>query len=124
LRVFFTRGDSRYFSGMKYVNSLRQTSQQPRPVTRTVLPALIWLTLECTGEYLEDLVARMGAPSLEKMTISVAPPLEFDISEFSQFISRMERFKLSDKVHVFAHFDNIRFTFSQRWSTDDFSDLS
>jgi len=100
----------------------RQESQRPHPVTRIALPALIQLKLECTCEYLEDLVDRIDAPSLATMEI-FSHPVFSNFSKLPQFISRIEAFMISDQAHIFSHPIQTRFTFSQRTRTVDWAEL-
>jgi hypothetical protein len=102
----------------------RGARQRPQhPVTRIVLPVLFWLRLECTGDYLEDLVARMDVPSLERMDMLFLHPPVSDLSELPQLISRMNVFEISDQAHISTYDDEIRFTFSQTKKTIDRGDL-
>lgn len=95
-----------------------QESQRSHPITRIVLPALFWLRLECTGDYLQNFMARMDAlPALQWMVISLRHSLVFDIPELPQFISRINAFKISDQASICTYPDEVRFTFSQKIRT-------
>jgi hypothetical protein len=95
--------------------SALRASQPPHPITRIVLPALFWLRLRCTGDYLEGLVARMDAlPALQWMVISLLHPLASDISELPQFIRRINAFEISDQASICTYPNEVWFTFSQK----------
>jgi hypothetical protein len=53
------------------------------------------------GEYLEDLVARIDAPSLDSICITFFNHQDFDIVELAQFIRRATRFHAVNEAHVF-----------------------
>jgi hypothetical protein len=57
------------------------------------------------GEYLEDLVARIDTPLLDKLTITFYQ-LMFDTSPLTQFISRTPKFRAQDEARVeFSNWD-------------------
>ena len=61
----------------------------PPPVTRTVLHALIPFKVEGAGEYLEDLVARIDSPQLNKVDVFYLHKLvDFQAPQLSKFIDR------------------------------------
>ena len=123
-------------SAMKHLQSLvigirtssHQASQRPHSVTRIALPALNSLTLACTDGYMEDLVARLDAPSLELMDISVIHLFQVftfsEESELPQFISRIKAFIISDQVQLFASPKETRLTISQKTSRIDLADAA
>jgi len=61
-------------------------SRRPPPKTRTVLPAVTHIRFEGVSEYLDDLVARIDAPRLNKLFISFFNQILFDTPQFIQFI--------------------------------------
>ena len=75
-----------------------RAGQRPHPITRIVLPALSRLSLKCTEDYVEDLVARLDTPSLELMETSRLSSFESDFSELPQFISRIKALEISDQA--------------------------
>ena len=67
-------------------------NRRPPPPTPAVLPTLIFFTFEGVSEYLDDLVARIEAPRLERLSIYFSQIL-FDTPQFIQFISHMPMLK-------------------------------
>ncbi|KAH9966170.1 hypothetical protein BGW80DRAFT_1462439 [Lactifluus volemus] len=61
-------------------------TRHPPPLTRIVLPALALFKFHGVSDYLEDLVARVDAPLLNKVHISLLNQLIFDIRQLPQFI--------------------------------------
>jgi len=76
-------------------NSRRQPLQ-----TRTLLPVLTRLTFNGAAEYLENLVAQVDAPLLDKLEINFFFQLIFDTLQLTQFISRTPKFKAHDEARV------------------------
>ena len=77
--------------------------RRPPPQTRIHLPVLTLLGFDGVAEYLEDLVASIDAPLLDKLTITFFHQLIFDTPRLTQFINRTPKFK--------AHCDaRVRFT--------------
>ena len=74
-------------------------SRRPPP-TRTPLPVLTLLWFKGASEYLEDLVARINVPQLNKLTITFFHQLIFDCPQLTQFISRAPKFKAHSEAHV------------------------
>ena len=85
-------------AALSTLNSLEQLSlefRSPRsrperrlpPPTRIVLPALTEFQFKGASEYLEDLVARIGAPRLFTLSITLFNQIIFDTPQFIQFIS-------------------------------------
>ena len=61
------------------------------PVTRAVLPALTAFEFEGVSNYLEDLVARLDCPRLNKIKIKyLYQRIGFQISQLFEFINRPE----------------------------------
>jgi hypothetical protein len=75
--------------------SNRDLNQRPLPQTRALLPVLVKLRFSGVSEYLEDLVARVDAPLLNKLTIELFPHQMFDTetSQLTEFICRTPNFK-------------------------------
>jgi hypothetical protein len=59
------------------------------------------LRFKGVGEYFEDLVARIDAPLLDKLTITFFHQLIFDTPRLTQFISRTPRLKTHVEARVF-----------------------
>ena len=75
-------------------------SRRPPPSTRTALPALIHFRFKGDGEYLEDLVARVDAPRLNFFRTTFFNDIDFNIPQFTQFISRTPTMEAFDKASV------------------------
>ena len=75
-------------------------TQRPHPPTRTLLPILTDFAFTGVSEYLEDLVARIDIPLLNKLYITFFHQLIFDTPYLSQFISRTPKFKTHDEARV------------------------
>jgi hypothetical protein len=75
-------------------------TRRPPPLTRILLPALAMLYFAGVSEYLEDFVARIDAPLLERLRMTFFHQLIFDIPQLTQFIGRTPEFKAHDKLHV------------------------
>ena len=75
-------------------------SRRPPPPTRTLLPALNQLLFHGVSEYLDDLVARIDAPLLNKLEMTFLYQLIFDSPQLIQFIRRTPNIKACDKVCV------------------------
>jgi hypothetical protein len=71
-------------------------------LTRTILPALTDFRFKGISEYLEDLVARIDAPLLHSLAITLFHQLIFETPHISQFFSRTLKSKaLNDARIVF-----------------------
>jgi hypothetical protein len=83
----------------------------PPPVTRTVLPALTSFEFKGATEYLEDLVAHIDSPQLERTFIVYFNQLvDFQAAQLSEFIER----SVGPKLTLFSH---ARVTFFSDWVT-------
>jgi hypothetical protein len=74
--------------------------RQPPPLTRSVLPALKYFIFRGVTEYLEDLVARIDAPLLDRLEIMFFRQLIFHTPQFAQFIARTPKLMACDEAHV------------------------
>ena len=70
------------------------------PLTRTLLPTLTKLRFQGVSEYLEDFVAQIDAPLLDKLNIIFSNQLIFDTPQITQFINRTPKFKAHDKAKI------------------------
>jgi hypothetical protein len=70
------------------------------PQTCTLLPALTELQFFGFGGYLDDLVAQIDAPLLNKLTIALFHQPIFDIPQLTHFIGRTPKLKTQDKARV------------------------
>ena len=75
-------------------------SRRPPPPTRTLLPALNQLLFHGVSEYLDDLVARIDAPLLNKLEMTFFYQLIFDSPQLIQFIRRTPKLKVCDEARV------------------------
>ena len=75
-------------------------SRPPAPPIRTVLPALTCFEFKGVSEYLEHLLARVDAPSLDSISITFFHQLIFDIPQLAQFMKRTTRFEALNEAHV------------------------
>jgi hypothetical protein len=74
------------------------------PPTRSVLPALIKLTFAGVSEYLEDLVARIDSPLLDRLSIRMFHQLIFDTPQLIEFITRTPTLEVHNQAQVdFSH---------------------
>ena len=85
-----------------------ESNPPPRP-TRIVLPALTRLEFKGVSEYLEDLVARIDAPSLVSIWITFFHDLIFDIPQLAQFMRRTTIFDDVKEAHVGFYHHGIQF---------------
>jgi hypothetical protein len=77
-----------------------EKSRRPPPLTRTLLPVLTDLRFRGPSKYLEDLVARIDAPLLNKLPITFFHQLIFDTPQLTQFIKRTPKFKAHDEARL------------------------
>ncbi|KAI9512081.1 hypothetical protein F5148DRAFT_1280124 [Russula earlei] len=84
-------------------------SRPPPPLTRSVLPALTRLSFQGVHEYLEDLLAQIQAPLLNKLEIVFFMDLNFVVPQLHQLISDAESFKTCDKALVYTSHRSIGF---------------
>ena len=77
-----------------------QNSRRLPPQTRTLLPVLTRLTFNGAAEYLEDLVAQVDAPLLDRLKIDFFYEVTFDTLRLTQFISRTPNFRAHDEARL------------------------
>jgi len=75
-------------------------SRRPSPPTHSVLPTLKYFKFRGVSEYLEDLVAPVDAPILDRLHITFFHQLIFDTPQLTQFISRTPHFRPQDEARV------------------------
>ena len=68
-----------------------QTSRRPPPATRTLLPVLTKLWFKGVGNYLEDLVAQVDAPLLDKFSITFFHQLIYDTPQLTSVVHQNSR---------------------------------
>ena len=77
-----------------------QASRRPPPSTRSVLPLLTYFEFRGVSEYLEDLVARIDAPRLNSLYITLFNDIVFDTPQLIQFISRTPTLRALKNAHI------------------------
>ena len=91
----------KYFSiGFKSPQSRPNQIGRPPP-TRIFLPTLDYFQFNGVSEYLEDLVARIDTPKLDRLRIQLFMDLMFNIPQLHNFIVRSERISLNSAEIVF-----------------------
>ena len=88
---------------------------RPPPVTRLILPVLTDFEITGAFEYLEDLVAQIDSPQLERISIIYLDhPVDFQVTQLSYFIDRSIGPELtpSRRAHIHFHSDRVAFTLS------------
>ncbi len=88
------------------------------PIMPTTLPALRWLKFRGVAAYLENLVARIRAPLLERFNVTLFNQLIFTLPHLFQFISTTEGFRHPIASVIFNR-DAVSFVVGPR---DQFSD--
>ena len=94
-------------------------SRRSPPPIQIVFPALIHFKFRGISEALEDLVARIDTPLLDKAEITFFNQLVFEMPRVSRFISRTNKFKVFDQAHVLFQHRYIQVIFSPQVATDD-----
>ena len=90
-------------------------NQPSSPPTRAVLPSLTVLEFEGGINYLEDFIARIDAPLLDRLavtlrSIDITGELIFDTDQIVQFISHVPKFQALGEAHI--RIDNVESTLS------------
>ena len=63
-------------------------SRRPLPLTRSVIPVLTYFSFKGVSEYLEELVARIDTPQLNRLFITFLNDVVFDTPQLIHFINR------------------------------------
>ena len=98
----------------------------PPPLTRAVLPALVNFDFRGVSEYLEDLVARIDAPLLNVVKITLFNQLVFDIRQLPLFLHAPILMSYNQaEMHFDSGYVEIKFRPPTQRSTspDEFLDL-
>jgi hypothetical protein len=95
-----------------------QASRRPPPSTRSVLSVLSRFAFKGVSEYLEDLVARIDAPRLTRLRITLFNDTTFDPPQLIQFIGRTPRLRASEKAHITLRDNGANVGFSSQTSGD------
>ncbi|KAF8502625.1 hypothetical protein F5888DRAFT_1109084 [Russula emetica] len=72
----------------------------PPPPTRSILPSLTEIVFEGASEYLEEILARIDAPRLNKMHINFFNQIIFDTPQLFHFISRKPPLRTPEMGHI------------------------
>ena len=78
----------------------QRNRRPPPPQTRTLLPVLVGFEYRGVGEYLEDLMARIDAPQLDDLAITLFHQLIFNTSQLTQFIGRTPKLRAHNEARV------------------------
>jgi hypothetical protein len=89
-------------------------SRRPATLTRTFFPVLGSLLLEGVTEYLDQFLANMGAPLLDRVDIRFFDPPIFDTSRIAQCLCLAEKFKAFDQAYVLFCRDQFSTVLSSR----------
>jgi hypothetical protein len=95
--------------GFEFEYLLYRFDPEPRRLplpTRTVLPALTHFEFQGTGQYLDDLVARIDAPLLDFISITFIHGLIFDTPQLTRFMRRTTRIQALNETHVHFYYDS------------------
>ncbi|KAI9510566.1 hypothetical protein F5148DRAFT_1281763 [Russula earlei] len=80
------------------------------PLTRSVLPALTQLTFQGVHEYLEDLLAQIEAPLLNKLYVTFFMDIDLILPQLHRLISQVKSFNSCDRAEVCTSEHGIEFT--------------
>jgi hypothetical protein len=72
----------------------------PPPPTRSILPSLTEIRFKGASEYLEEILARIDAPGLNKLRITFFNQIIFDTPQLFRFISRTPILRAPEKGHI------------------------
>ena len=75
-------------------------SRRPPPSTRSVLPVLTYFEFQGVSEYLDDLVACIDAPQLNKLHIMFFDAIVFDTPQLVRFISHTPKSNAFQKAYI------------------------
>ena len=93
-----------------------QANRRSPPSTRSVLPVLTHFIFRGVSEYLEDLVACIDAPRLNKLEITFFNDIVFDTPRLIQFIGCLPMSRTLEKVHITLRNHNAGLHFSSHTS--------
>src|SRR5258708_1287704 len=96
----------------------KRESRRPPPLTRSILPALTVFRFKGSSEYLEDLVARIDTPLLDRLHIVFFHQLIFNTPQLTQFISRTPNLETQGEARVFFSPRRVRTMFPPIFPTD------
>jgi hypothetical protein len=90
----------------------RSGKRSSSPSTYINLPALNHFQFHGNGEYIDELVTHISTPHLTYIRIMLVNHLVFDISQVTQFISRVDNFKEPHQAVLEFHFEDADINFS------------
>ena len=88
----------------------------PPPLTRAILSGLNRVEFKGTSEYLEVILARIDAPQLDEMYITIFNEVVFDTPQLFQFISRTPTLKAPEKSRIAFSDDTVLVKFPSQKS--------
>ena len=91
----------------------RPDRKRRTPPTPILLPALTELRFKGASDYLEDILARIDAPLLSKLGITLFYQLIFDTPQLTHFINRTPKFMAHDEARVFFSDSGVWITIPQ-----------
>ena len=91
-------------------------TRRPPPSTRSVLPVLTSFWFCGVSEYLEDLVACIDAPQLNKLEIIFFNDSVFDTPQLVRFIINSPKSKALENTYIILGYDAARVEFSSQTS--------
>jgi hypothetical protein len=86
------------------------------PETRTLLPILTEFYFIGVDKYLEDLISRIDAPLLKKLTITFLHQPIFDTAQLTRFVSRTPKLRRHENAYVEFTNGNVSVTLLQSYS--------
>ena len=99
-------------------------SRRPPPpsLTRSILLSLTKMRFQGASEYLEEILARIDAPRLNKIHITLFNQIIFDTPQLFQFISRRPTLRAPEKGHIAFNSGDVFVGFPSQ--TSDYAVLS
>jgi hypothetical protein len=86
------------------------TTPRSPPLIRAVLPVLTSFEFYGVSEYLEDLVAQIGASLLHSVKITLFSQIVLGMSHLSEFLGRIQKFKALKQADVLFHRHTVAIT--------------
>ena len=100
--------------------ALVESRRPPRLLlTRSILSCLTEIRFKGTSEYLEEILARIDAPRLNKMHIYFSNQIKFHTPQLLQFISQNPRLRTPEKGHIAFTYKAVIVKFPSRTSDYD-----
>ena len=96
---------------LKFESRQDRDSRHLPPPTPTLLPALTSFRFQGVYEYAEDLMARIGAPLLHRLYITLFNETVPITPQLSQFINRIPSFRALNGARIAFSDDEVRITF-------------